>query len=65
MGQASKALEAFIKGIPDDQLQAPFPSGTVYKEKDFRLDNQGVSSFLLPCYLILMVIDHDKLTKKL
>lgn len=43
MGKASKALKAFIVGMPDDKLSG-FTSGehTLYSDTDFRLDNQGV-----------------------
>lgn len=43
MGKANKALEAFIKGIPDAKLTSiPTTAGTLHKDTDFRLDMQGV-----------------------
>ena len=45
MGKASKALTAFIKGIPDDKLKDIGESQhTIYQDTDFRLDMQGVSA---------------------
>ena len=45
MGKASKALTAFIKGIPDDKLKDIGESQhTIVKDRDFRLDMQGVSA---------------------
>jgi hypothetical protein len=43
MGKGSKALKAFIVGIPDGKLSG-FTSGehTLYSDTDFRLGNQGV-----------------------
>ncbi|KAJ5225133.1 hypothetical protein N7468_006358 [Penicillium chermesinum] len=45
MGKASKALKAFIVGIPDGKLSG-FTSGehTLYSDADFRLDNQGLTT---------------------
>lgn len=37
-------LEDFIESIPHEKLEAPFRSGTVYQNQDFRLDNQGLTS---------------------
>ncbi len=53
MGKASKALVAFINGIPDAKLtgisQSPH---TIHQDTDFRLDMQGVSiSSMLPSHL--------------
>ena len=43
MGKATKALSAFIDNIPDNKLEGiPEGAGTIYKDQDFRLDNQGV-----------------------
>lgn len=45
MGKASKALQAFINGIPDAKLTGISQSpGTIYHDTDFRLDMQGVST---------------------
>lgn len=43
MGKVSKALEAFIRTIPDDKLSG-FTDGehTLYKDVNYRLDQQGV-----------------------
>ncbi|KAI1788568.1 hypothetical protein LXA43DRAFT_633266 [Ganoderma leucocontextum] len=45
MGKATKALLAFINGIPDDKLKDIGESQhTIYQDSDFRLDMQGVST---------------------
>ncbi|KAI1425279.1 hypothetical protein F5Y12DRAFT_714322 [Xylaria sp. FL1777] len=45
MGKASKQLKIFIANIPDDKLKS-FPSvaGTIYKDQNFRLDMQGLTT---------------------
>lgn len=43
MGKASKALTAFINNLRDEHLtNLKSKSGTITKDKDFRLDMQGV-----------------------
>ena len=44
MGKSlKKVLREFIQNIPDDDLVAfPAKKGTIFKDEDFRLDNQGV-----------------------
>lgn len=43
MGKATKALKAFIEGIPDTSLaRLSMSAGTIYSDTDFRLDMQGV-----------------------
>lgn len=45
MGKTRKAMMAFIDSIPDSKLEGGFKSDTIYTDlKNFRLDNQGVSS---------------------
>ncbi|KAI0315671.1 hypothetical protein OF83DRAFT_1265903, partial [Amylostereum chailletii] len=45
MGRASKALEAFINSIPDAKLTGlSTGAATLYKDTDFRLDMQGMTS---------------------
>lgn len=45
MGKADKALKEFIAAIPASKLQdLPTNAGTLYKDVNFRLDMQGVSS---------------------
>ncbi|KAF2768103.1 hypothetical protein EJ03DRAFT_274905 [Teratosphaeria nubilosa] len=45
MGKAQKALKAFIEGIPESKLTNLTKSiGTLYKDDDFRLDMQGMTS---------------------
>ncbi|VDB91477.1 unnamed protein product [Peniophora sp. CBMAI 1063] len=45
MGRASKALDEFIESIPDSKLKPTSTNaGTLYKDKDFRLDMQGMTS---------------------
>ncbi|KAI0346108.1 hypothetical protein BDW22DRAFT_1425635 [Trametopsis cervina] len=45
MGKADKALVAFINAIPDDKLTAiPTNTGTLYRDTDFRLDMQGMTT---------------------
>lgn len=47
MGKGKDAFEAFVDEIPDDKLTGISEgSGTIYKDDDFRLDLQGVSSYI-------------------
>lgn len=44
MGKAISAVETFIDNIPDEKLEGFSKKvGTIYSDKDFRLDMQGVS----------------------
>ena len=48
MGRASNSfetlLEQFIQNLSDDDLVAvPARPGTIFKDRNFRLDNQGVA----------------------
>jgi hypothetical protein len=44
MGIAKDVLLDFIDGIPNDKLTGfRTNSGLIYKTRDYRLDNQGVS----------------------
>ncbi|RSL71773.1 hypothetical protein CEP53_001349 [Fusarium sp. AF-6] len=45
MGKAGKALRNFILSIPDDKING-FTDGehTLYKDANYRLDNQGLTT---------------------
>ncbi|RSL69602.1 hypothetical protein CEP51_012316 [Fusarium floridanum] len=45
MGKAGKALRNFILSIPDDKINS-FTDGehTLYKDANYRLDNQGLTT---------------------
>ncbi|KAF8523422.1 hypothetical protein JB92DRAFT_2705083 [Gautieria morchelliformis] len=43
MGKATKALKAFIDGVPDSKLTGlPMTATKLYTDTNFRLDMQGV-----------------------
>lgn len=43
MGKNTKSCKAFIESISDSKLTGfPKNGGTIYKDRDFRLDMQGV-----------------------
>ena len=46
MGKANKALFDFIDDIPDEKLTGDFggEGGTIYSDRDFRLDMQGMTT---------------------
>lgn len=47
MGKNTKRVKEFIENIPDEKLTGFVESGgTIYKDEDFRLDMQGVRTFL-------------------
>lgn len=47
MSRATKALEAFIEGVPDSVLDnLPARDGTIHHDANFRLDLQSVSDFV-------------------
>lgn len=48
MGKNGKAMRAFIDDFPSSKLGGGFRHGTIYTDhKNFRLDNQGVSTLIL------------------
>ncbi|KAF1940272.1 hypothetical protein EJ02DRAFT_406725 [Clathrospora elynae] len=45
MGKNTKKVQEFIESIPDRKLQGlPNSCGTLFKDQDFRLDMQGMTS---------------------
>ena len=43
MGKTRKLIQDFIDVIPDSKLEGGIQSDIIYRDRNFRLDNQSVS----------------------